>query len=394
MKNEELRVGSVQCVVGGIRGRVLSTTHLLFFIFLLLPLVANAYSFKKETESGQTLYYDITSPGKVMVVNPDWGQNAPPEGDLIIPDTVYYATVPYLVTAIGQDAFSLCTGLTSVVVPEGVTSIGSFAFYSCSSLTSVTLPTTLTEIRSQAFYGTALIADSSNWDSGGLLYINRYLIASRPEVDSVLVIRDSTLGLGAMSLYYNQCIRVVVLPESLRFIGGLAFADCANIDTIQLIDSVPPDARGDSFERASAFTVKVPCGSANAYRNHSVWGQYTVVEYGCTNPPDDPPGPPDNPDDPPDNPDDPNNPPDNPDDPPQPVDPSDPNDEVDAWTEDGGLVIHVSEGAEIYVFDIDSHVIFHTVATSNVLHVPLANSGIYIVRREGAPFPEVVSYTK
>ena len=45
--------------------------------------------------------------------------------------------IPASVTSIGDDAFLLCSSLTSVTIPAGVTNIGHFAFYRCTSLISV-----------------------------------------------------------------------------------------------------------------------------------------------------------------------------------------------------------------------------------------------------------------
>ena len=47
--------------------------------------------------------------------------------------------IPDDVTSIGDNAFALCSGLTSVAIPNSVTSIGSSAFFGCSGLTSVVL---------------------------------------------------------------------------------------------------------------------------------------------------------------------------------------------------------------------------------------------------------------
>ena len=63
-------------------------------------------------------------------------------GELIIPDTI--AGNP--VTSIGRQAFSKCTGLTSITIPDGVTSIEDQAFAFCSSLTSITIPDSVTNI--------------------------------------------------------------------------------------------------------------------------------------------------------------------------------------------------------------------------------------------------------
>jgi hypothetical protein len=47
-------------------------------------------------------------------------------------------TIPDGVAGIENEAFSFCSGLTSVTIPNSVTSIGNYAFMDCSSLTSVT----------------------------------------------------------------------------------------------------------------------------------------------------------------------------------------------------------------------------------------------------------------
>jgi hypothetical protein len=59
--------------------------------------------------------------------------------------------------SIGQQAFSYCTGLTSVSIPNSVTSIGGEAFRGCTGLTSVTIPNSVTVIGGLAFYGCACL---------------------------------------------------------------------------------------------------------------------------------------------------------------------------------------------------------------------------------------------
>ena len=47
--------------------------------------------------------------------------------------------MPNSVTSIGDNAFTYCSGLTSITMPNSVTSIGNSAFYECVNLTSVTV---------------------------------------------------------------------------------------------------------------------------------------------------------------------------------------------------------------------------------------------------------------
>jgi probable HAF family extracellular repeat protein len=72
-------------------------------------------------------------------------------GAVIIPATISGLRV----TGIGNDAFSGCTGLTSVTIPGSVTGIGNDAFSGCTGLTSVTIPNSVTNIGSFAFSGCA-----------------------------------------------------------------------------------------------------------------------------------------------------------------------------------------------------------------------------------------------
>ena len=66
------------------------------------------------------------------------------EGDIIIPETVVFNKVAYRVTGIGEEAFSWCESLTSIVIPKGVTKIGYGAFQFCSELTSIAIPNSVT----------------------------------------------------------------------------------------------------------------------------------------------------------------------------------------------------------------------------------------------------------
>ena len=61
------------------------------------------------------------------------------------------------ITAIGDNAFSGCTELTSVTIPDGVICIGDNAFFNCASLKAITIPKSVTSIGSESFYDCALL---------------------------------------------------------------------------------------------------------------------------------------------------------------------------------------------------------------------------------------------
>ncbi len=59
--------------------------------------------------------------------------------------------IPNSVTAIGDHAFSNCSGLTSVTIPNSVTTISMSTFANCTGLTSITIPNSVTAISEYAF---------------------------------------------------------------------------------------------------------------------------------------------------------------------------------------------------------------------------------------------------
>lgn len=74
-------------------------------------------------------------------------------GDVKIPASVVYNGTTYMVTGIGEEAFSGSASVTSVTIPESVTYIASKAFEGCSGLSSITLPSKLVSLASSVFYG-------------------------------------------------------------------------------------------------------------------------------------------------------------------------------------------------------------------------------------------------
>ena len=71
--------------------------------------------------------------------------------NVIIPESVTYNEKSYTVTSIGDWAFLVCRGLTSITIPNTVTSIGDRAFRGCTGLTSVTIGNGVTSIGWYAF---------------------------------------------------------------------------------------------------------------------------------------------------------------------------------------------------------------------------------------------------
>ena len=80
--------------------------------------------------------------------------------DIIIPKEIIYAGYRFMVSGIGDYAFSGCESLSSVILPDTVTQIGTSAFSNCIGLTSINIPNSVNYIGERAFYGCSSIKKS------------------------------------------------------------------------------------------------------------------------------------------------------------------------------------------------------------------------------------------
>ena len=140
--------------------------------------------------------------------------------------------IPDGITSIGYDAFSRCSGLTSIEIPNSVTSIGNSAFSDCYRLTSIEIPNSVTSIGNSAF---------SDCDS----------------------------------------LTSVTIPSSVTAIGALAFEGC---DSLTSVTSLIP-AENLFAINSNAFldvdkeacTLYVPYAAKATYAATEGWSEFTNI---------------------------------------------------------------------------------------------------------------------
>ncbi len=205
----------------------------LLWMSFILTTVLWAYNF----QSGD-LYYNITSstaPYTVEVTYQELGDdNYKGLTSVSIPATVTYNNKTYSVTSIGYQAFSGCTGLTSITIPESVTSIKSIAFRGCTGLTSITIPESVTSI-SNAFWGCTGLTSITIPES--VTRIGNSAFSGCTGLTSI-TIPNSVTSIGEWAFRGCTGLTFITIPESVTSIGSSAFSNCTGLTSITIPKSV------------------------------------------------------------------------------------------------------------------------------------------------------------
>ena len=130
-------------------------------------------------------------------------KTAPKEVEVVANNYSGAITIPaqtngFAVTGIGDHAFEMCTGLTSVTLPEGLTTIGVNAFCNCGNLPSVVIPSSVTDIGNYAFANCANLELVKVWASVPPTLGTGAFDNNKSSGRTIKVLKDCILG------YQNQ----------------------------------------------------------------------------------------------------------------------------------------------------------------------------------------------
>lgn len=184
--------------------------------------------------------YTVNEDGKTCTIT---GIGTCTDGDRIIPETIG----GYKVTAIGERAFSGCSGLTSIVIPDGVTSIGEGPFEYCLNLTKITVS-----------------SDNKNYQSiDGNLYSKdgKTLIQyACGKTDTSFTIPNSVTSIGGRAFAGCSSLTSIEIPDSVTSIGDWAFSNCVSLTSIEIPNNVTSIGNCVFAACSSLTSIEIPDG--------------------------------------------------------------------------------------------------------------------------------------
>ena len=205
------------------------------------------------------------------------------EYELNIPPEVTYNDTEYIVTSIGNDAFSGCSSLDYIKIPNTVISIGNQAFYDCSSLRDIMIPYSVKSIGQYVFEGCSNL--SSITIPGSVTTIQPYTFTGS-SLSSIIIDHDVE-KIDERAFFGCSRLTSITIPTSVKSIGDQAFSGCSSLASVSIPEGVESIGKLAFIDCSSLAIVTIPSSVRNiGLRPFSFCTNLTFVVVLATNPPD------------------------------------------------------------------------------------------------------------
>ena len=219
-------------------------------------------------------------------------------------------TIPNSVTSIGENAFKNCNNLTSVtiesesiiskkytsyennideifggqvsqyIIGDGITTIGDYAFYLCSGLTSVTIPNSVTSIGYRAFQSTNIniinftgtLEDWLNKPWSQTSVSGNYKLLLNGVLQESIIFPNNVTSIGDNAFQGCSGLTSVTIPNSVNNIGSSAFQGCSGLTSVTIGNSVTNIGNNAFYGCNGLTSVTIPNSVTNIGNN---------AFYGC-----------------------------------------------------------------------------------------------------------------
>lgn len=243
--------------------------HKLFGLTAALALSSTAWAAVTVTAHG--INYELSSNKATIIKSPS------ATGYIRIPSAITVDGKTYAVTAIGEEAFKGCTGITTVDFANGCTAIRTGAFSGCTGLTKVILSTSVTSISNSVFAGCTSLSSVTMFN--GLTSLGNYVFSNCTSLTS-LTIPSTLKSMGDNSITSCTALTNITVAEGNTHFalsdGGLyELTDGALTKLVFCL----PSTEGD-FVIADGVTEIAPSAFSATTKVTSVFVPESVTEIG------------------------------------------------------------------------------------------------------------------
>ena len=249
----------------------LHTTLLLTLLMSMVGVKAMAYDAYIDG-----IWYEFYG-SEAWVVNPNideegtyWDGHGQYSGEVTIPSSVYYQGTYYKVTTI-DDAFYLCSGLTSLKIPSSIKLItGGSTFDDCTQFSKVIISDIASWCNVELYY---------NYGDNPLYYakhLYQYDGWQYVEITDLVIPQNvSTIKHDAFS--GGSSFSSITISGDVTSIGERAFYGCNSLSTVIVKNATPPSITSSSFSNIGNTTLYVPHGSKAAYQAADYWKDFGTI---------------------------------------------------------------------------------------------------------------------
>lgn len=251
---------------------------------LTSALVANAY----DIYTGG-IYYNYIDGSSVEVTYQNDNYNSY-SGDVTIPEHVTYDGVTYTVIGIGSNAFSDCSGLTSVSIPHTITYCENYAFAFCTALSNVYISDLSAWCRidfeniysNPMYYADELILNGYTIHSlvipDDITTIKKYAFEYCRNLRSI-IIRDGVTSIEQMAFFNDTNVESLSIGSGCEFLGANVFSGCINLTRITCHAFTPPSISENTFDPScySNAELFVPGSTYNDYKEADYWKDFSNI---------------------------------------------------------------------------------------------------------------------
>ncbi len=153
---------------------------------------------------------------------------------------------------IGVSAFEDTEFKTDLRLPDNVTTLGGASFKEA-KIRHIVLPSEITKIPPECFHSSSL--------------------------QDTIIIPENVIVIESWAFCFCKNLTAIIFPSKLKRICERAFCDCYNVDYIRCDAPEPPQVEEMAFEgiQKDNFTLEVPEGSVEAYRNAPGWCEFKRI---------------------------------------------------------------------------------------------------------------------